>query len=158
MGGWGSGWRGTKKTTVEDCLKLSVADLVRIGALDPGWREGSLSWRRGEEHVATIEYSTSISPDGEGTLWLKYSANGELQHYTVTLLSTLPHYGGRRWWFICPVKKIRVSDLLLPPGASQFASRQAYNLTYRSCQESGSAERFQRSVDALIRRSNNLDD
>jgi hypothetical protein len=49
----------------------------------------------------------------------------------------VPHYGGRRWWFICPIKKIRVAKLYLPPGATQFASRKAHDLTYRSVQESG---------------------
>lgn len=37
-----------------------------------------------------------------------------------------------RWWFICPIKKIRVAKLCLPPDATQ----QAHRLTYRSRQSS----------------------
>ena len=72
-------------------------------------------------------------------------------HYTVTLVSTVPHYGGRRWWFICPIKKIRVAKLYLPPGATTFASRQAYGLTYRSCQKGFRLERARRSTERLAR-------
>jgi hypothetical protein len=63
--------------------------------------------------------------------------------------STVPHYGGRRWWFICPIKKIRVAKLFLPPGATQFASRKAHDLTYRSCRQSGwrkRSEKFRRRM------------
>ena len=137
MGGWCSGWQGIKKTTVEECLTLSAKDLTRFGAFEPGWRKGSYSWRTVAEDVAELEYSTSMSAEA-GTLWLRYMAYGQFMHYTVTLVSTVPHYGGRRWWFICPIKKTRVAKLYLPPGATKFGSRKAHDLTYTSCQESGS--------------------
>jgi hypothetical protein len=141
MGGSGSGWQGPKKTIVEDCLILSVKELTDFGAFKPGWRKGSYAWRCGEEQVAELEYSTSMSPDGTGTLWLRYTVEGQFMHYTVTIVTTVPHYGGRRWWFICPIKKIRVGKLYLPPGATQFGSRKAHDLTYTSCRESGSRQR-----------------
>lgn len=151
MGGSGSGWQGTKKITVEECLTLSAKDLYHFGAFEPGWRKGSYSWRSGEEDVAELEYSTSMSPEA-GTLWLRYMADGKFMHYTVTLVSTVPHYGGRRWWFICPIKKTRVAKLYLPPGATQFGSRKAHDLTYRSCQESGRKERSNRFWRRVARR------
>jgi hypothetical protein len=61
----------------------------------------------------------------------------------VRLACTRPHFGGRRWWFVCPIargddKPPRcVAHLYLPSGGRYFGSRQAYGLTYRSCQESG---------------------
>ena len=73
-------------------------------------------------------------------------------HYTVTLVSTVPHYGGRRWWFICPIKKTRVAKLYLPPGATRFGSRKAHDLTYTSCQESGAGERSDRFWRRVARR------
>ena len=36
MGGYGSGWHGTKKATIDESLVLSVSDLVRKRALVPG--------------------------------------------------------------------------------------------------------------------------
>jgi hypothetical protein len=149
MGGRGSGWQRERKTTVEEGLVLDVKDLVAMGAIVPRWREGSLSWRSGAETVATLEYGSSTYSQGEGTLWFWYVIDGKSMHYTITLVSTVPHYGGRRWWFICPVKKIRVSKLYLPPGATQFASRKAHDLTYRSVQESGwrkRSEKFRRRL------------
>ncbi len=146
MGGTGSGFQGIRKDIVEDCLVLSVKDLAKIGVLDPGWHQGPLVWRSGEEQIAALEFSSSMPHEGIGSLWLRYTADGERMHYTVSLVSTVPHYGGRRWWLKCPIKGIRVAKLYLPPDATKFASRQAYDLTYRSCQVSGSVGRLYRRL------------
>jgi hypothetical protein len=152
MGGQGSGWQRKRKTTVEEGLILDIKELGTNGALNPGWRKGELLWRSGDTAIATIEYSSSLCSDGTGTLWLRYTADGERMYYTITLVSTVPHYGGRRWWFICPIKKIRVAKLYLPPDATQFGSRQAHGLTYRSCQSSFRIERARRQTQRLARR------
>ena len=50
-------------------------------------------------------------------------------------LVTLPrHFGGRQWFFVCPVINCRASVLWLPRGAQQFASRHAWpgQVAYRS--------------------------
>jgi hypothetical protein len=146
MGGWGSGWKGVKKQTVEEGLILSVSDLNRIGALVPGWKQSSLRWRQGDRIRATIKYDSTIRLDGVGFLALEYTSKGEHIRDWISLVSTIPHYGGRRWWFQCPRMQLRTSKLYLPPGASHFASRQAHDLTYRSCQESGSFARLCRKV------------
>ena len=45
MGGYGSGWRGAKKATVEGSLVLTAASLVRKRALVAGARtSGSWGW------------------------------------------------------------------------------------------------------------------
>jgi hypothetical protein len=42
-------------------------------------------------------------------------------------LVTLPrHFGGRSWFFVCPVINCRASVLWLPRGAQHFASRHAW--------------------------------
>jgi len=151
MGGLGSGWQRERKTTVEEGLILDIKDLVAKGALVPGWRTGSLSWPTGAETFATLKYGSSTYSDCTGTLWLRYVVDGKPMYYTVTLVSTVPHYGDRRWWFICPIKKIRVAKLYLPPGATTFASRQAYSLTYRSCQRPFRFERVRRRTERLAR-------
>ena len=62
--------------------------------------------------------------------------------YRIPLDSTVPYYGGRRWWFRCPAVvdgapcNRRVRILYLPRGASCFACRSCYQLTYRSRQKS----------------------
>ena len=45
MGGYGSGWQGAKKATVEGSLILTAASLVRKRALVAGaWTSGSWGW------------------------------------------------------------------------------------------------------------------
>ena len=53
-------------------------------------------------------------------------------------MTTRPNYGGRRWWFLCPLVRRRAAKLYLPPGGRLFGSREAYGLTYAFCQASGS--------------------
>ena len=143
MGGSGSGWRGPKKDIVEDCLVLSIKELAQAGLLKTGCPSVSWRWRSGDKTVATVKLGLLIYPD-RGTIWVTNTAGRRPMHYTVSLVTTAPHYGGRRWWFICPIKKIRVAKLYLPPGTTTFASRQAHRLTYRSCQESGWRERSEK--------------
>jgi hypothetical protein len=149
MGGWGSGWRGPKKDVVEDCIVLSIDDFSsKVGFVPGGGRRGSLSWRYSDQErpLAVIEYEVDLWAGDRGSLWLEYNRYGEHVHYCISLISTTPHFGGRRWWFKCPAKGIRVGKLYLPPGATHFASRQAHDLTYTSCQQSGQSNRFWRTL------------
>ena len=63
-------------------------------------------------------------------------------NYTVGAVSTSPTYGGRRWWWLCPLNhrargacNRRVGKLYLPSGASYFGCRHCYELSYTSAQE-----------------------
>ena len=152
MGGWGSGFQGDRKRSVEQCLILSVSDLTRIGALLPGWKQSSFSWRQGDHIRATVEFNSTIYRDGTGLLGLQYKLGGEDNHDWISLVSTVPHYGGRRWWFKCPRTGQQVSKLYLPPAGTGFASRQAHDLTYRSCQDSGGFTRLCRRVARYTKR------
>ena len=88
--------------------------------------------------------------------WLKltYTASGNPMDYRVRLVTTQPTYGGRRWWFMCPLAFMagapprRVAKLYLPPGGRYFGSREAYRLTYTSCQESGKYDGLYRRLAA----------
>src|SRR5262249_21329043 len=48
---------------------------------------------------------------------------------------TRPHFGGLRWWFVCPHLNRRVRKLYLPLGGRHFWSRRAYELVYASQRE-----------------------
>ena len=157
MGGYGSGWQGTKKTTVDESLVLSVSDLVRKGALATDTRTtGALGWTyRGEDKPhATIGYEADLGDRGAAWLRLFYTASGDPVDYRVRLVTTRPHYGGLRWWFLCPLVRQdggpprRVGKLYLPPGGRYFGSRVGYGLTYRSCQESGQFRSLYRLIAA----------
>lgn len=68
-------------------------------------------------------------------------------------LETTPlHFGGVRWWFICPRTGRRAAKLYLPNGAHRFACRQAFRMAYRSQNASGMDEthmRIGRAVEKL---------
>ncbi len=57
-------------------------------------------------------------------------------------------FGGRRWWWICPLTKHgppggrRVGKLYLPPDGPAFGCRQCYEVTYTSYQESHKYDRL----------------
>jgi hypothetical protein len=59
----------------------------------------------------------------------------------VELVPTWPHFGGPRWWFICPATvggqacRRRVRKLYLPPGGRCYACRQCGHLSYTSQHE-----------------------
>ena len=58
------------------------------------------------------------------------SDRAEHMDYTVGLTSTAAGFGGRRWWFSCPVSRRRCAVLYLPRGARQFGSAKGYGLAY----------------------------
>jgi len=139
MGGYGSGWQGQRKATVEESLTLSASALTRKGVLVTGQHASGQWWwaYEGEAPHAKIGYEADLRDMDCAWLRLHYSANGEPVNYTVRLTWTRPHYGGVRWWLVCPMTNKRAAKLYLPPGAHQFACREAHDLTYTSCRESG---------------------
>ena len=158
MGGYGSGFQGCRKATVDDGLTLCVNDLVRKRALIPGaLTSGGWHWSfSGREPHARIGYAADMRHPGMETLRLIYTTDGQSVNYLIWLVSTSPHFGGKRWWFVCPIVRRdgtpprRVAKLHLPRGARYFASRRAYDLTYTSCRESGQFRRLYASIAAEV--------
>ncbi len=134
MGGSGSGWKGVKKITTEECRVISLADFPDFSERQPGEHRFTMRWEYPDQ--ATADLWLTMAADGGGSLWLDYFANGERFQQTLPVVQA-----GQRRWFICPVKAISVEKLFLPPGANRFASRFAHDLTYKSCQESGRSSR-----------------
>lgn len=83
MGGYGSGWRGPKRATVEASLVLSVSALMRAGVLVPGERRGGLwgwTYQGDDRPHAIVGYEADFTePDypwsGCATPWVA-SASG----------------------------------------------------------------------------------
>src|SRR5262249_33650004 len=53
----------------------------------------------------------------------------------VYLAPTRPHFGGLRWWFVCPQLNRRVRKLYLPCSGRHFWSRRPYERAYASQRE-----------------------
>jgi hypothetical protein len=106
-------------------LKLDINWLVRRELIVPGSATGphSIRWVNSNgEVIASGWISADMEGDTEGFFCIRI---GELDQRIA--LVTLPrHYGGRQWFFVCPVMDCRASILWLPPGAQQLASRHAW--------------------------------
>ncbi|HEX8915922.1 MAG TPA: hypothetical protein VF796_26480 [Humisphaera sp.] len=152
MGGYGSGRRWEKKTTVEDCVVLSAADMTRIGLLRANLhRAGSVTWT----NTATGEKASAVGFDPDvwdehGSVRLHYTRtrDGDRVDYRVRVTSTPLPWGGRRWWFACPLVRDgrpcgrRCGKLYLPPGARYFGCRRCYDLTHESSQAAHKDDRW----------------
>jgi hypothetical protein len=148
MGGIGSGshgWRPVKKETVEDCLSFDANRWAREGILREGARRsGSWHWTYASGRACSIGYEV-VTVAGTSFVRLYYTreqaGQKEASDYRVGLTTTRPRFGGRRWWFVCPLVvngrpcNRRVGKLYLPPGARYFGCRHCHRLTYTSCQE-----------------------
>jgi hypothetical protein len=146
MGGSGSGsWsRWQRKDTVEESLVVAMKNLRKrlfVGAA------GTLTWTWNSGRKSSIGYYLTGEADWP-TVHLHYRwRDTEDVNIPVCLEATPTQFGGRRWWFICPliVRGIpcnrRAGKLYLPPGAKYFGCRKCHDLTYRSCQEAHQAER-----------------
>lgn len=129
-------WR-TRRQTVEESLTLAVGDLR--GRLTPG-AYGGLAWGLGTGDESTIGYRVALE-DGLLTVRLSYRWRDDSNvTIPVRMQQTRPHYGGRRWWFTCPLAidgrrcERRVGKLHLPFGQRYFGCRKCYGLSYRSSQ------------------------
>lgn len=138
MGGYGSGRNGGRPTA-DMSLRVDIAWMIRTNRAVPGSKTwGSLSWSYGDSDPAgTVGYQCDMT-DLEGS-FLKlnytrtpYNAEPEKVEQHIWLDYTQPHYGGKRWWILCPYKHIRCGKLYLPGGGDRFASRKAWRLGYHS--------------------------
>lgn len=135
MGGYNSGrYRTRNQGAVEASLRLDIRDLRRRGYVRPNVRaSGPWSWTYRDQRCGSINVSLLIGNDGKGEAVLNYAADGEPKAQRVRLVSTPCHFGGRRWYFLCPRRERRCEVLCFAQGS--FASRQAQCLTYSSQSE-----------------------
>ena len=145
MGGIGSGRKAEVYSgIVEESLHLDVNLLVRDGSIRQRCQtSGVISWDSLIGTGASIGYEAECCVEN-GNIQLKYRTShiitGEQDiEYNVELFTTKQHFGGRRWWFICPTPDCErmVVKLYRPPRATHFLCRTCHNLTYQSCRDSG---------------------
>lgn len=129
------------RDTVEDCKSISVFWLNKYNYFR-GYNAGGMRWTNyaGEE-TGSIGFSVSI--DGyAGIIRFQYTHTSRFTNektdlgYEVGLVSTPCRYGGKRWWFICPLDGCGRRVAVLYSGGKYFGCRHCYDLTYESCQDS----------------------
>jgi len=136
-----------KKDTIEDCTQLSIFKLKEFGFLR-GFCGGTLTWtRRLSGKKSSIGALVDIT--GEPYMKVNYTitdqdGNKGDYDYKIKLTTTACHFGGVRYWFICPLSANgvycgrRVGTLYLGPGGKYFGCRHCYNLSYESRNETRS--------------------
>ena len=145
MGGLGSGREAEVYSgTVEESLQLDVNRFVRSGVIRQGCKaSGIIEWERLGKTTSSIGYETQCYAEN-GYVRLNYRVHSlymgdQVLNHTIDLITTRPHFGGVRWWFMCPGCENNVTKLYQPPGDKYFLCRTCQNLTYTSCRESGNS-------------------
>src|SRR4051794_2446154 len=117
--------RSRQRICLQEGLKLDIRWLRRRGLIAPGSATGPYVIRWIDSDTGGVIASGCISADmrsdNEGLLHIQI---GEVDQ-AITLVPLPRYYGGRQWFFACPVMNRRASVLWLPRGAQQFASRHA---------------------------------
>jgi len=134
-----------RKVAVEECLRLDMTGFRGSGLGAPSgatggevvWRDGTtgkvqssvgFQWTRAGQGLVMLLRYTSFLPDGTS-----HAVNEPIR-----LEASRPCFGGKRWWFICPLTKNgqycgrRVRVLYQRPGCIYFRCRHCYDLTYLS--------------------------
>jgi len=100
------------RNTAEQSRALSVFWLNKQGVFKSDTYHGSIYWTQGySEEKSSISYSFSDHFDNTGHLRLwytqtdRYSGEKTSLDYNVQLVTTPCNYGGKRYWFICPLSK-----------------------------------------------------
>jgi hypothetical protein len=125
--------RQRQRFSLQDCLRLDITWLVRRGLISPGSVTGphSVRWVNSDgEVIASGWINADMEGDTEGLFCIRI---GDFEQ-RIRLVTLPRHYGGRQWFFVCPLTDRRASILWLPLGAQQFASRHAWpdKVAYRS--------------------------
>jgi len=137
-------WNRNKKETTEAHKSISMSFLKQHGYLS-GVQWGGLKWTDGcGEETGSIGFRIWLE-GSVGDIRFQYTyTQGHGDHkerldYPVKLVATPCRYGGKRWWFICPLTKngiaCRRRILKLYLGGEYFGCRHCYELTYQSCQK-----------------------
>jgi hypothetical protein len=144
MGGFGSGERRKKKTTVERCLVLDAGCFSNAIRNSFGFSStGELVWNSTRRGRVSLRYW--LDPKAKDLAFLRIETlmkgygNEPILQY-MHLKGTKPNFGGVRWWFVCPLLNAevpcnrRVKKLFLPPSGECFGCRTCLGLTYESAQ------------------------
>jgi hypothetical protein len=139
MGGPNSGnrWPRVRKTTVEESLALAMSQLRPHLVAGTA---GTLTWTFTSGGKASVGFAVAVG-DGGPVVTLQYCRGRESVEEIVRLSATVPGFGGRRLWLLCPDCGGRCGKLFLPPGGPRFGCRTCRGLAYTSSQEAHQTER-----------------
>src|SRR5262245_9080532 len=117
--------RTRMRVCLQDGLRLDLNRLARKGFIKFDSQIGSrgIAWNHsywGEVASGVINADMTNPYDA----WMTISLGESVQR--ITLEGLHRHFGGRQWFFLCPVTNRRATVLWKPPGATRFCSRKAW--------------------------------
>lgn len=118
--------RPRERVCLQDGLKLDLNNLARHKFIQRGAATGPVGIRWTHPHWGQIARGViyaDLSVEHGG--WLSVQLRGESVQ-KIALVARPRHYGGRQWYFICPVTGRSASVLWRPSGATRFCSRQTW--------------------------------
>ncbi len=111
-----------KKLTTEECEQIGILTIVRAQKYHMfKIRE---TWLR-------LEFNNVLAQRLEAIGLYSLMPNSPL---SLSFTTSRLHFGGVRYWFICPNCDKRVGKLFKPKSERAFWCRHCYNLTYKSTQ------------------------
>ena len=160
-------WSYSSRWTVEECKTITTQFLNKHNYFNGGVSYGGgMNWSRNGEKTGSIGFTVS-TVEGDEYIRFQYTQTDrnteektELD-YKVQLDWTPCYFGGRRWWFICPLMvngkacNRRVGSLHLGNG-KYFGCRHCYNLTYESSKESHKFDRVFREMGVTAKQAKEL--
>ena len=116
--------RQRQRVCLQDGLKLDLNRLIRQGAVRPGFSTDPyvIQWTRSGALIGLAVIMANLCDPA--TSWLRIQAPTVDQQ--ITLISCPRHFGGRQWYFVCPITHRRASVLWMPPGGNEFSGRHAW--------------------------------
>ena len=128
----------------EQCLPVDVRALVKLGGPAGVVRRGATS----------VGYALEL---GARCLRVGWASEGRTFAHAVQLVETYPHFGGRRWWALCP-RCSRRCAVLHVYGVGTLGCRVCLELAYESTRETAFARacRRARGVRARLGADGNL--
>jgi hypothetical protein len=134
VGGLGSG-RSSTRSLIEHSFVIDLPLMLKRGWMKDGQR-GRFGFRfvNSGEQVRAY-YDLRLPRDAWLELNYRQYIRADVQPEVAQLIRltfTQPHFGGRRWWMICPCDGRRVAKLYRPPCGDTFACREEWDLAYES--------------------------
>ena len=156
----------SSRLTCEEAIPISTSFLNKHNYFKRKISGGDLKWSIGETQMAATDFVVSMIPGNEYVRFIYTYKNTNMEEreeldYIVKLVSTTCNYGGKRWWFICPLivdNKIcnrRVGGLYIARG-KYFGCKHCHNLTYKSSQESHKYDRVLRKMGIDPKQANKM--
>jgi hypothetical protein len=139
VGGPGSTRWGERRKArlVEDSLAIDLIRLNRAGFLDTSGRTDQVTWTRAGKPLATGLIGLLVDEPTHRALavCIALAGRAELLSAHLRLVAMHPHFGGARWFLVCPDCERRVLKLYVSSKGDRIGCRKCLGLTYRSAQE-----------------------